>query len=368
MKILIFTNIPSPYRIDFFNELGKNTELTVIFEAKTAKGIKFNWNIEEIKNFEAIFLKEGDIQENKINWKILKYIKKNRYDEIIITSYAYYTEMIALLALKFKRIPYFMEVDGGLIREENILKKIYKSFLISNAKGYFSPSKFTDVYLLYYGANKEKIYRYPFTSLKEKDILENIVDREKKHEIRKKLKINETKVIVSVGQFIHRKGFDVLLNACSKLEENVGVYVIGGQPTEEYLELVKKFGLTNVHFEGFKTKAELSEYFKAADLFVLPTREDVWGLVINEAMANGLPVVTTNKCVAGIELIEEEVNGYIVPVGDSEALAAKINRIINDIKIQSNMSQNNLYKIKNYRIEDMARRHIEIFDMLNRGD
>lgn len=65
----------------------------------------------------------------------------------------------------------------------------------------------------------------------------------------------------------------------------------------------KENNLTQIHFEGFKTKEELAMYFKAADIFVHPTREDIWGLVINESMAYGLPVITTNKCVAGMELI-----------------------------------------------------------------
>ena len=57
--------------------------------------------------------------------------------------------------------------------------------------------------------------------------------------------------------------------------------------------------LTNVHFVGFKTKEQLEDYYRAADLFVLPTREDIWGLVVAEAMAYGLGVITTNRCNAG---------------------------------------------------------------------
>ena len=52
----------------------------------------------------------------------------------------------------------------------------------------------------------------------------------------------------------------------------------------------------------------------------MPTREDIWGLVINEALAYGLPTITTERCVAGLELIEDGVNGLLVPVGDVEAL------------------------------------------------
>ncbi|HEM3655057.1 TPA: glycosyltransferase family 4 protein [Streptococcus suis] len=361
MKVLIFSNIPSPYRIDFFNELGKNIELTVVFEAKTANGIKFNWNIDQIHHFNAIFLKDGDINEKKIDWSILKYVKKNKYDHIIVTSYAYLTEMVALIALKILKIPYFMEIDGGLIRKENVLKKRLKSFLISNASGYFSPSKSSDDYLVYYGAKKDLIFRYPFTSLKERDIIDELISKEEKIELRKELGITEKKVILAVGQFIHRKGFDVLLKACRELDNEIAIIFVGGIPTNEYNEFKNRYNLRNVHFEGFKTKEELHRYFKAADIFVLPTREDVWGLVINEAMGFGLPIISTNKCVAALELVNNNENGYIVEVNDHKSIYKSIVKILGDDDLRTQMSWNSLQTIKKYTIENMAGSHLSVF-------
>lgn len=361
MRVLFITNIPSPYRIDFYNELGKSVDLTVIFEAKGAEGIKFNWNIDKIKNFKAIFLKEGNIQEKRIDWKIFKYIKKNKYDEVIATSYSYFTEMAALIYLKMIRIPYFLETDGGLIRQENLIKRTYKKFLVSNAKGYFSPSKSSDDYLAFYGAKREDIYRYPFTSLQNKDILKEIPSVNEKMRFRQKLGLKEKKIVLSVGQFIYRKGYDILLNACKNLSKDIGVYIVGGEPTEEYLKLKKNLDLDNVHFEGFKTKEELSRYYKASDLFILPTREDIWGLVINEAMANGLPVITTDKCVAGLELVHNGENGWIVPSENSYALKEKMINLLNSPNINE-FAQNSLNLIKKFTIEDMCLAHLKILE------
>lgn len=361
MKVLIISNIPSPYRIDFFNELGKIVDLTVIFEAKTAKGIKFNWNINEIKWFKAIFLKEGDIEEKKVDWSILKYIKKNHYDVFIVTSYAYLTEMVALLTLKLKKIPYYLEIDGGLLRNgENYFKSKFKSFLISKAKGYFSPSKSSDDFLVYYGADREQIYRYPFTSLKREDILDEVIRADEKLALKKQLNIHEEKVVLSVGRFIHGKGFDVLLNACNEIGKDIGVYIVGGNPTEEYVKLINKYNLTNVHFISFKTKEELKSYYKAADLFVLPTRGDVWGLVINEAMCHGLPVITTDKCVAGLELVKDHENGYIVPSENSLELGEKIKLVLSDKNRKVKMSEESLKIISKYSIENMVEKHLDV--------
>lgn len=362
MKIMFLSNIPSPYRLDFFNELGKYLDLKVIFEAKRNYKLNEKWYKDEVKNFEAIFLKDGEIEERKINWKILKHIHKNNQDLIVVTNYAYFTELIALLYIKLKRIPYCMEVDGGIIRNEKWLMKKFKTFLIKGARGYISPSKDTDKFLVYYGADKDKIYRYPFTSIKESDLLKKSLTIDEKIQIRKELGIKEEKVVISVGQFIHRKGYDILLKACENIDSDIGVYIIGGKPTDEYLRLKEALNLTNVYFVDFKSKEEIKEYYKAADLFVLPTREDIWGLVINEAMAYGLPVITTDKCVAGLELIEDNKNGFIVSVENKIELESRIKKVLENKDLAKRISYNNILKIKKYTIESMAEEHIKIFE------
>ena len=101
------------------------------------------------------------------------------------------------------------------------------------------------------------------------------------------------------------------------------------------------------------------DYYKAADLFVFPTREDIWGLVVNEAMANGLPIITTNKCVAGLELVKEGENGYIVPVEDEEALYQKIILLLSDDDKQELFANNSLRNIRKYSVEAMAVAHMK---------
>ena len=102
------------------------------------------------------------------------------------------------------------------------------------------------------------------------------------------------------------------------------------------------------------------QYYKAADLLVLPTHSDVWGLVINEAMACGLPVVNTDKCVAGMELIKNGVNGYIVPIKQQKPLAEAVNAVLGGDFAA--MGAAALETIRSYSLENMAKVHMEIFE------
>lgn len=363
-KVLFITNIPAPYRIDFYNELGKYVDLTVLFEAKGAsdQGIRFNWNLDRIEHFKPIFLSDGDIKERKVDWSIFKYLGRKKYDEIVVTNYSYFTEMVALLYLKIMHIPYYMETDGGIIRKENRLKRIYKRILVSGAKGYFSPSEQSDNYLEYYGADRRRVYRYPFTSLYKKNILPNAITRNDKISIRSELNMVGEHIVLGVGQMIYRKGWDVLISAASMTTSDIHYYIAGGQPPQEYFELMEKSNIQDrIHFIPFVTADVLKQYYMAADIFVLPTREDIWGLVINEALAYSLPVITTSNCVAGLELIKNGVNGRIVDVGDIEMLAESINELVHSSSYNE-MAEMAVQSIKSHTIEEMAEIHEKIFN------
>lgn len=358
MKVLWLTNIPSPYRVKFFNEFGKYCDLTVLFEKKASDERDESWKKFHAEYFHAVYLKGKSIGVAEAFCpEVVKYLN-HIYDHIIVTNFSDPTGMLAIATLKAKRIPYIIESDGGFAGSGCGIKEKIKRWLLSNAHLYFSTAEEHDKYYLTYGAKKEQIVRYPFTSLQEVDILTSPVSNEEKWELRKKLGMKEERIILSVGQFIYRKGYDILFNALCQTDKDIGCYIVGGKPTEEYLQIVQENQLTNVHFVDFKLKDELNEYYRAADLFVLPTREDIWGLVVNEAMAKGLPVVTTDHCVAGLELVRNEMVGRIVPINNVDLLAKAIEELIMSVGKQTNKEILNI--IREYTVEQMARRHIEV--------
>lgn len=360
-KVLFITNIPAPYRVDFFNELGKYVDLTVLFEAKTTKAAAFNYNIDKNLNFHAVFLSGGDIRERTVDWKILHFLKKGRYDRVVVTNYGYATEAVAIFALKARKIPYEMELDGGTIRRENPISRKMKQILIRGAERYWSTGERTDRFFEQFGVPKEKIVRYPFSSIFEREIVENPPSEAQKAEEKRALGMPYRRIVLSVGRPLHLKGFDLLIRAAANLPEDTGIYIVGGEPKQEWLDLAESVGFDRLHFVPFCNKCDISRYYRAADVFVLATRGDVWGLVVNEAMANGLPVITTEGCVAGCEMIRDGVSGYLIPCDTWEPLSERINRLLRDDALRECVARAGIGVVRGYTVEAMARVHAEAF-------
>lgn len=356
MKVLFMTNMPSPYRVDFFNELGKKCELTVMFERERDRGRDDRYKAGQYKNFKAVFpkgIQAGDAEAFCPG--VISLLSRKKFDHIIVGNYYSPTGMLAIEYMLLRKIPYILSTDGGMIKEDSGFRYKLKKHFIGSASGWLSTGKMTTDYLTYYGADPAKTMVYPFTSIWKKDILERPLTKQEKLEIREKLGMSKKKIVISVGQFIYRKGYDVLLKVCQKLDDSIGVYIIGGTPTEEYLQLKDEMSLSNVYFIDFMNKSELAEYYKAADLFVLPTREDIWGLVVNEAMAYGLPVVTTDRCVAGMELVKNKNNGLVVPAENNDQL---LYGILETLQHGNEWGRESLKIISQYTIERMAEMHI----------
>ena len=359
-KVLFLTGYPAPYRVLFFDELGKSVDLTVVFcdrkEDQTHRSQ--NWFIESQGHFQAVQLEKGRFHTRGgyLRPDVLPWLKKS-WDAIVLCGYSSPTVMLAMGYLRLRGIPFYLEVDGGLIRPDSAQALWLKRRLVGSAQGWLATSRATTEYLVHYGARREGVEVYPFTSMKAADMPKTIPTPEEKRALRQQLGLTGEHVVLSIGQFIHRKGFDVLLKAAEHLKAGTEIYIVGGEPTEEYRAMAQ--GLPQVHFVGFLKKEALAQYYQAADLFVLPTREDIWGLVINEAMAYGLPVVTTDRCVAGLELVEDGVNGYLVPVEDWDALARRMNEALaGDCQAMGLASWN---RIQPYTIENMAKAHLDIF-------
>ena len=358
LKVLLLTNIPAPYMVDYLNELGKYCDVTAIFEREASNARDNSWKIWNGKNFKSIVLRGikmgGRDADTAICPQVIKYISRV-YDRIIVCNPCTPTGIIAVTYMKLMKISYGFQSEGGFPGNGYSIKELLKRYIFTGGDFYFSTAPLGDEYFIKYGAKISKIKRYPFTSLYEKDILHAPVTIEAKERLRRELGIKCDKMVISVGRFLPYKGHDVLIKACDKLGDDVGIYIIGGKPTKEYLELKSKLDLNNLFFVDFLDKEMIRKYYMAADVFALNARDDTWGLVVNEAMANGLPVVTTKKCFAALAMIDEGLGGYIVDVDDKQQLHARIAELLQNKELCYKMGEHNIDKSGYFTLENMGR-------------
>lgn len=357
MKVLFYTNLPSPYRVDFFNLLGKSVELTVVFTAHRDQNVGWVQGNEDIRNFKAIFLCDSDrqpVNRPKYSYPDAIRFALGDWDAIFVTNYSSPTEILLIRSLKQRRIPYILEVDGGFVREESRIKRQLKKYLVSGAKYYLSTGNMTDDYLVFYGADKTKIRRYPLSSVFAAEISDAPASAEEKTQNRKALGLPDGLLCLFAGQLIHRKGVDILVEAAKRLPD-IRFCVVGNGDFSGYS------APENVIFAGQKSREDLARYYRAADLFVLPTREDIWGLVVNEAAAKGLPVVTTDRCIAGLEMLDPK---YIIPAENADALTQKLNELASDPGALKTAAEASLSAAGRYTIEEMVRVHLAFLNDL----
>lgn len=369
MRVLYLTNIPAPYRVNFFNELGKLCELTVLFETQYSKERDKKWISDIARNYKAIFMKgiRYGVAES-ICPEVFKYLSPKKYDVIVVGMYSSPTGMLAIEYMRLRKIKFIINTDGGIIKKDTPVVHKFKQHFIGSASAWLSTGDMATDYLCHYGAKREKVYKYPFTSVSYDDIVSaNSFCKSDKSLIKKQLGIPEEKVILTVGRFSYEngygKGYDTLLRVAEQDNTGAGIYIVGDKPTDEFQKWKEEKRLTNVHYVDFKTKNVLAMYYASADLFVLLSKMDVWELVINEAMTYSLPIIATDRCGAGVELVKNGENGFVIKVGDDKILAEKINYILSSSERTKIFGHNSLEIILNYTIENMASVHNDIFEI-----
>lgn len=361
IRVLLTTNIPAPYMVDYLSELGMKCELTVLFEIERAKDRDASWYGNKNSSFKAIFLKGIPCgNEAGFSFKVIKYLSVKKFDRIIIANPTTPTGILSLLYCRWFHVPFVIQSEGGFQGSGKGFKEKFKKYIMEKAEFFLTGMGGENDYFLRYGATKDRLKPYPFSSFSEKDLKDakELLCKDKSN-IKKELGIKEKYVIISVGRFSYLrgygKGYDILMRCAEKLSNDVGIYIIGDDPTEEFINWKQEKCLDHVYFIPFKSKHELANYYAAADLFVILSRGDTWGLVVNEAMSYGLPVVSSDKCIAGKELVENGVNGYLVALEDEQLICETIGSLVCNTEQCRLLGCASLKKIENYSIENMAK-------------
>ena len=362
MNVLYLTNLPAPYRVDFFNELGKEVNLTVLYERQTAGDRDARWRSRNAENFRELYLGGVKISAAaSFSRNVLHYLKDNSFDVRISGGYSTPTEMLAIRYMKRHNMRYILSIDGGFPAKEHPLLKKIKTYFISGAALYLGTGKNAAGYFTHYGADRNKILQYHFTSLFKNDMLAAPPTEPEKIKLRKELGICAKKMVLSVGRLLPLKRYDLLIEAAKDFPDTE-VVIVGGTADRYHMELIDRMGAKNVRFIDFLLYSGLVRYFRAADVFVMPSDSDVWGMVLVEAMANGLPVIATDSCGAAPDLILEGENGMIVPKGNMMKIREGLAFLLSSDHTRYCFGKKSLSVIKEYTIENEVRDHIQAID------
>jgi glycosyltransferase involved in cell wall biosynthesis len=202
-------------------------------------------------------------------------------------------------------------------------------------------------YLVEQGVQKEKIFVAAHAV--DNSLYSRPVSPQDKARLRAHLSLEGRKVVLFLGRLEEIKGLDYLIRAFARLSLDDAVLVLAGDGSlsKSLMALAQELGIqTKTRFAGYVSPEDAQLYYAVADVFILPsvtmpTGKETWGLVVNEAMNQGLPLIATEAVGAAAGgLVRSGVNGFVVPERDSVALAQAIKRILTDTRLHAEMSQN----------------------------
>ena len=340
-RMVLITELIAPYRIPVFNALAgrEDIDLHVIFLSRTDSSQR-QWRVyeEEIQfSYEVLPSWRRRVRKFNVllNRGMAESLRKFVPDVIVCGGYNYISSWQALRWAKRHRVPFVLwcESTGQDIRNRHAPMEFLKSQFVKSCDGFVVPGQSAREYLLSLGVRSEDISVAPnaVDTLLFAGALRTVRQRETQWRAQLAL---PNRYFLFVGRLVRAKGVLDLLEAYERLSpvlrEQVGLVFAGeGAMRAELESRVGDIHPGRVHFAGFVHREDLAMYYGLAECFVFPTRTDPWGLVVNEAMACGLPVICTQVAGCAADLIGE--NGRLVSVGD----VAELSRAMEDIATQA---------------------------------
>jgi glycosyltransferase involved in cell wall biosynthesis len=325
-RVALLTEIPAPFRIPLFNALARD----------------------ESVDFRALFLGERDpkrpypiyADEFAFSWRVFHHLDvvirgrwlaldvgvlgelmRRRPEVIVLGGWNQPAFWQAALFARATRIPIVLWVESTTrdARPGSPILERAKRALIRQANAFLVPGRASAEYIAQFGVASDRIVVAP-----------NAVDasifgpREDRGNVRRELGLTRT-TFLCAARLDPEKGIDLLLDAAAGLDADV---VVAGQGTDE--RELRAAAPPNVRFIGRVERDELARWYAAVDAFVLPSRSEQWGMVLNEAALAGLPLVVSDAAGGAYDLVDDGVNGFRFPAGDSGALRAALERVAGD--------------------------------------
>jgi len=345
-KTLAFiTSHPIQYQSPFFRALAADSRinLEVFFchkasaeeQAHAGFGVEFEWDTPLFDGYSYRFLRNVASRPSIAEFQgmdtpeIRGIIARECFDAVMINGWHYKSAWQAMLACWKTNTPVMVRSDSHLHTERSALKRVGKwplyRWFVSKLDACLPVGTWSSEYFFHYGATEDRVFIVPHAIDIEYFQSESNRLESGRSQLRAKWGLSGGAVVfLFAGKFIHKKRPLDFVNAIGEAKslgaEVEGLMVGDGALRVACEELAKEKNLP-IRFAGFLNQSEITSAYVAADALVLPSDGgETWGLVVNEAMACGVPCFVSDRVGCGPDMIRTPETGAIFPLGDTKTL------------------------------------------------
>jgi glycosyltransferase involved in cell wall biosynthesis len=356
--VVYWNNIPSPYMVERFNALADRGRFD--FEAWFNDRIESDrsWDVDEAGwRFQYRYIPTTRLLGRTQHWPLPLL---GRRPDVLVSLYAEPAFLVGWVIAKLRgaKTAFWCQVTMDRWVERKAWKNAIKRIVFPRVHATLGSGEESRAFAMRFGTPQRRAMCLPHSI----DVVHYMNGATQaipqRGALRKELGLQGT-TFIYVGRLWWGKGVNYLLEAFETAQrqspEQISLLLVGDGPDEAKLKLAcTERGIRNVVFAGFQQKPDLPRYYALADVFVFPTLGDPYGLVVDEAMACSLPIISTSAAGEIRDRIEEGVNGYIVPPEDSAALAERMLHLAQDSALCTRMGKVSADKIQGHTPEKWA--------------
>lgn len=314
--------------------------------------VLFQKSLDEIRFFErlkALFKAFKDFKPTVLN----------------ITGYYDWAQVLLMLFAKWKGVKVILSSESSNDDQyRNPIKEKLKSWIVTQAHAYFCFGKTSVDYLLNLGVKRHQIKVRNAAVVDDKRIREV-------YEHTEKTPSNVPGRFIFVGRFSPEKNLRLLLNAYQNAIQHYQnpweLLLVGDGPERKEIEKIRDNSrLTSIKLTGGVSWLEVPKWLAQADVLILPSYSEPWGLVVNEALVCGLPVIVSEKCGCSADLVEQGKNGYTFNPFDEMELSKLLMYFMNSSREErSAMGAHGQKLVNRFAVEKVASAMVDTFEKLS---
>ena len=378
IRVAFLAGSPVYYQAPLYRRLAADPRLdfTAIFASSAGAtrprdggyGRLVDWRVDALGGYRSVFLRRAEQNPSGggifalRDLDVVSQLVPGRYDVLIVHGYHTITHIAASLtqrALGGARL--FREEQTLLSRRspwKTALKRLGLPAYFRGSYGLFIGTE-NRRWFLHWGFPERRLFHTPYS-------VDNDALRSAAHDLlpeRDRLRSEfgfsdqAVPVILTVCRLIPRKQVLHLLEAFAEVraERRCGLLIVGsGQLERELRRRIAAEQIPDVVLAGFLDQTQVPRAYAAADIFALVSSRDPWGLVVNEAMNFGLPIVSSDKVGSAADLVESSRNGYVVPSGDRDALASALRTLVDSRELRQRYGRASLEIIQPWHYDRVA--------------